>query len=135
VTRTYVDAGVLIAGARGDGAACEAALTILEDPDREFVSSAFVRLEVEPKAIYNGKEAEASFYDAFFAGVSSWAEDFDSLLTRAYEEARTNGIAAMDSLHVAAAAAVGAEELVTTGKPEKPIFRTSLVQVTSIRPK
>ncbi|BAU08518.1 hypothetical protein FIS3754_44660 [Fischerella sp. NIES-3754] len=34
--RTFIDAGVLIAAARGVGIVAERALTILEDPNREF---------------------------------------------------------------------------------------------------
>lgn len=50
--RTYVDAGVLIAAARGKDDVAVKAIQILDDPDREFVSSPFLRLEVLPKAVY-----------------------------------------------------------------------------------
>ena len=64
--RTFLDAGVLIAAARGNDTASTAALEILDDQSREFVSSPFVKLEVIPKAVYNGKTNEAEFYEAFF---------------------------------------------------------------------
>ena len=54
--RTFIDAGVLIAAARGKDAPSMSALEILDDQSREFVSSPFVELEVIPKAIYNRKE-------------------------------------------------------------------------------
>ena len=44
--RTFVDSGVLITAARGSGESAHDALAILDDPDREFVSSFFIRLEV-----------------------------------------------------------------------------------------
>jgi hypothetical protein len=43
-------------------------------------------------------------------------------------------MAAMDALHVAAAALVGATELITTEKPNKPIHRATSVRVVSIQP-
>jgi len=50
--RTFIDAGVLIAAARGRDAPSMSALEILDDQSREFVSSPFVELEVLPKAIF-----------------------------------------------------------------------------------
>jgi hypothetical protein len=74
--RTYLDAGVLIIAARGVGDASEQALSILEDCDREFVSSLFLKLEVLPKAIYNQQVDEVAFYEDFFATVASWTDAF-----------------------------------------------------------
>lgn len=63
---TFIDAGVLIAAARGRTEVSAEALAILDDPDRSFASSEFVRLEVLPKALFNRKSAEAEFYLEFF---------------------------------------------------------------------
>jgi predicted nucleic acid-binding protein len=53
MTRTFVDAGVLIAAATGrQPALYRRAIAILDDPVRDFVASDFLRLEVLPKAIY-----------------------------------------------------------------------------------
>jgi len=52
VIRTFLDSGVLIAAARGTGAQGTRALALFNDPDRVFVTSEFVRMEVFPKAIY-----------------------------------------------------------------------------------
>jgi hypothetical protein len=43
---TFVDAGILILGARGQGALSDRALAVLCDPRRRFVASPFLRLEV-----------------------------------------------------------------------------------------
>lgn len=43
MTRTFIDSGVLIVAARGEGAIAERALAILEDPNREFASSVFLK--------------------------------------------------------------------------------------------
>ena len=53
--RTFIDSGVLIAAARGDGIMAQTSLDILQDTNREFVSSIFLKMEVLPKAIYNKK--------------------------------------------------------------------------------
>ena len=44
------------------------------------------------------------------------------------------GVQAMDALHVAAAALVGAHELVTTERSTRSIHRTRSVNVVSINP-
>lgn len=51
--RTFLDSGFLITAARGSGEMALQALEILDDPNRAFVSSIFVKLEVLPKAVYN----------------------------------------------------------------------------------
>ena len=49
---TFVDSGVLIAAARGEGGLAVRALAVLDDPERQFATSNLVKLEVLPKAIY-----------------------------------------------------------------------------------
>lgn len=61
-----MDSGVLIAAARGTDEAARRAMAVLDDPERSFASSAFVRLEVLPKALRHRREAEARFYETFF---------------------------------------------------------------------
>ena len=133
--RTYVDAGVLIAAARGIAPIALKALEILDDPNREFVSSVFLKLEVLPKAMYNRNEAEAEFYNTFFDAITQWADSLDTVVQEAFNQAGSSGLAAMDALHVASAASLGAEELVTTERSEKPIHRTQLIRVISIMPR
>lgn len=130
--RTFIDAGVLVAAARGVGEISEKALEVLQDSDREFASSIFIKLEVLPKAVYNRQTDEAEFYETFFNAVTYWANDVERIIEEAYRIACTYGLASMDSLHVAAALLVGAEELVTTEKPTKPMYRVTGIQVISI---
>lgn len=130
--RTYVDAGILIAGFRSGGAASGSALDVLGDPDREFVGSVFLRLEVLPKAAYHRNEDELAFYEAFFRRVVAWAVPMTEVIERAEWEAARYGLNALDALHVAAAVLLGAEELVTTEGPRKPIHRTTSVRVVGI---
>jgi predicted nucleic acid-binding protein len=57
---TFVDAGVLIAAARGGSEQAARAMEILDDPDRELAASPFLRLEVLPQATFNERTAEAA---------------------------------------------------------------------------
>jgi hypothetical protein len=128
----YIDSGVLIAATRGVPDVSATALAVLVDPDYRFASSAFVRLEVLPKARYHLRKDEAAFYETFFDNVSVWASITDELLNTALAAAELSGLSAMDALHIAAAAATGAEELVTSEQSTKPIHRSSLVRVRTI---
>jgi hypothetical protein len=130
---TFVDAGVLIAAARGRTDVSAQAMAILDDPDRSFASSDFIRLEVLPKAIFNGKSAEADFYIEFFRSVSHWPLNADAVVRHAYELGVKFGLAALDALHVAATISAGAEELVTTEKRGKPPHRTTGIRIHSIQ--
>jgi len=130
--RTYVDAGVLIAAARGAEPISARAMAILVDPDREFVSSIFVKLEVLPKPIYLQRQIEVEFYEAFFAAVTVWADSIEEIAAAAYQEACNLGLAALDALHLAAAHTVGATEFVTTERLDKPIHRAKSIGVISI---
>jgi predicted nucleic acid-binding protein len=130
--RTYLDAGVLIAAARGKAPLATKALDILDDPNRQFVSSVFLKLEVLPKAVYHKNTSEVEFYEAVFDAVTDWAESTDEIIERGYKEALAYGLAPLDALHVAAAVILGADELVTTEKGDKPIHRTAAVKVVSI---
>lgn len=131
---TFVDAGVLIAAARGGHIQGARAMEIFDDPEREFAASVFLRLEVLPQALFNKRVAEAEFYESFFATVSHWATDLAAVTEIAMREASTNGVEAMDALHVAAAASVGATELITTEKPSRSIHRARAVKVRTIHP-
>ncbi len=132
--RTFIDSGVLIYAARGEDAIAEVALQFLEDSNREFASSIFLKLEVLPKAIFNKREQESRFYESFFSAVSYWAMDIDLIVRNAYQESGQFGLGAMDALHVAAAVSVGATEFITNEKPNKSIHRTQSIQIISIHP-
>ncbi len=130
---TYVDAGVLIAATRGNGLAATKAFAILDDPNRAFAASVFLQLEVLPKAIYFKRQNEVAFYHAFFASVQFWSKSLEKVTQTAYRIAEESGLAAIDALHVAAAIAVEAEELITTEKPNKPIHRVSGIKVIDLQ--
>lgn len=121
---TFVDASVLIYAANKP-----TALTLarrmralqLGDPDRDFLASEYLRLEVLPMVVCYRKSREVAFYQKFFEGAALWA-DSSKLITPAYDLASRFGLGALDALHVAAATIHNAE-LVSAEKPTKPIYR------------
>jgi predicted nucleic acid-binding protein len=129
---TFVDSSVLITAARGDSRNSLDALAILDDPDRTFASSAFVRLEVLPKPFFFRRTDESLFYQRFFQSVTRWAPFGEPLLDEALDIAAQAGLSALDAFHIAAAVAVGADELITAEKPSKPIHRVTGISVRSI---
>lgn len=133
MTKTYLDSCVLIAAAMGKEEVYEKAMQILDDPEREFVSSVFSKIETLPMAIFKNNQSEVEFYETFFQSVKVWATDFDKITEDAYEEASICGMTTLDALHVAAAVSLNSTELITTEKSSKPMFRTSKLKVTTIR--
>lgn len=132
LTKTYIDSGVLIAAFRGITPTRIKATKILDDPQREYATSLFVKLEVLPKAIYNKQVAEVDFYETFFAGCTIWANELEKIVESAQKLASDFGLGAIDALHVAAAISVNSDEFITTEKPSKPMHRVTQIQVISI---
>lgn len=130
--RTYLDSGVLIAVARASDEMTTKALLILDDPEREFVSSAFVKLEVLSKAIYHKQASEVEVYQCFFESCSLWANDLTNIVQLAQDLAAKYGLGALDALHVASAISVQADEFITTEKLTKLLHRVTEIQVISI---
>ncbi len=128
--RSFPDSGVLIDAARGLPPFDRIAFEYFDSSERIFLTSPFVRLETVPKAAYMRLEAELDFYNIFFNHHAlEYCRDWAPLEKTADTLARQYGLSAMDALHVAAASLLGADELVTTERPSKPIYRNRLVEV------
>ncbi len=132
MTRTFIDAGVLIAAACGVPGIADIALRLLDEPQRVFVTSDLVRLEVVPKPSYHGYKDEVAFHEEFFANARRIAVS-KQLLEEALREACQFGLSACDAIHVAAAKRAKCAEFLTTEKPSKPLFRVSGITVVSVR--
>ncbi len=132
--RTFVDSGVLIEAFRGSSAIATSALAILNDANREFVTSEFVRLEVLPKPTFQRRLIEVAFYNAFFATAAQSAPITRALVRLAMRHAEAFGLSAVDALHIAAAETTGAAELITAERPTSPLSRVTSIRVVSIRP-
>jgi predicted nucleic acid-binding protein len=130
-TITFLDSGVLISAHRGEPAIRKRALALLDDPGRTFVTSDFVRLEIIPKATYNERSDEVSFYKAFFA-IAKVQPISKKLVETALAESIKWGLSAIDAFHVAAAKVKGCGELYTTERLGKPLFRVKNLRVISL---
>jgi len=116
-TRTYLDTCVLIAAVRGDDPAHQAAMAVLDDPDRTFLTSDFVRLETLPTARREHRCRELAFLAGFFkAAQAPERSQYGTIVDSAIEVATETGLRALDALHVAAARAMDADAIVTGDK-------------------
>lgn len=127
---TFLDANVLIAATSTDSPHALAASQVILDPNREFVGNDFLILETLPKKAFHGFKMATAFLQDFFAnGCRLWIETDADLLRDAIDEATRNDLSAIDSIHIVAAAAAKADELITLEKRTKPIYRSRLVKV------
>jgi len=133
VTRTFVDSDVLIAGARSADDISHRAIGILDDPNRQFISSDFIRLEVLPKPIYFRRPEEVAFYEAYFTRVSAWVQPSSILVEFALQLGQRFGLNALDALNVAAATQASCDEFVTGERLTSPLLRVTTVTVVSLR--
>ena len=131
MTRTFLDAGILISAVRGQEAVAARALAILEDPQRSFIASDFLKMEVLPKALYYQRPAEVALYERFFSKARLIPVSA-TLVTQAYMEACTFGLSALDALHVTVAKTNGAEEFITTESQTTPLFRVTGLVIKTI---
>ncbi len=130
--KTYLDSGVLIAAARGIDVVSSRAILILDDDQRQFCSSCFVRLEILAKAKYHQQLMEVEFYQSFFSSCMFWADALEPIVELAEDLASKYGLNALDALQAASAIYLNVDELITTEKLTKPLHRVTEIQVISI---
>jgi predicted nucleic acid-binding protein len=132
--RTFIDTDLLIDAARGDVDIGGAAMAVLSDTNRVFLTSVFVQLEIIPQARFNRRERELAFYMKFFSRCHKVAASDELVALSINIRSDIRGLGALDALHLAAAIQGGADELVTSEGRTKPMFSCSALTVTSIRP-
>lgn len=130
--KTYLDSGVLIAAARGIDTVSLIALSILDDEQRQFCSSCFVRLEVLAKAKYHQQQVEIDFYQSFFNSCRFWTNDLKTVINLAEELASKYGLNALDALQVSSAISLSSDEFITTEKLTKPLHRVKEIKIISL---
>ena len=130
--RTFLDTGVLIAACQSNTAFGIAALSLLDDPQRAFVASLLLKLELLPQPTFHQRQDEVEFYQAFFDTVSLWQPMNDQLVLDAMHEASQHTLSAMDALHVVTARNLHAVEFITTEKPDKPIYQIQSPKIISL---
>jgi predicted nucleic acid-binding protein len=126
---TYLDSNVLIAAASETDARVEAAIAVLFDAKRKFISSIFQSVEVLPSARRNRRKSEMELYEYFFQSARTSPRDYDEVGRLACQIIEQHAISSMDALHLASALSVGAEQLVTLESPRKGIAKTGLIEV------
>jgi predicted nucleic acid-binding protein len=133
---TYLDTVVLIAAAVGTRDISDKAFSLLAEGvqgQRKFVGSDFLKIETIPKAVFHKNRDEEEFYNTYFQMCEYWANFDKDTLDKAIEHASEYGMSSIDALHVISAYKGSAQELITGEKKTKPMFRTPLLEVTSIR--
>lgn len=133
MTRTYPDSDILIAAAKGNEDISEAAIALLEDPEREFVASTYTIFETLATALHNGFSDQAEFYERFFDDIEEWAITCEDVLATAYNESVDCGVHGFDAFHVAAAISLNADELVTGERSTSMLANTPNIHVVSMR--
>lgn len=129
--RTYIDAGVLIEAFRGTNPRAVRALRVLDDPDRKFVVSDYLRLEVLPKPTFHNKREEVEFMQAVFENAEN-VKTSSELTGCALAMASKYDMAPIDALHIGAAAVADVDEFVTMDKSTEPMCKVEEVNVVSI---
>ncbi len=129
--KTFLDSGVLLHAWRGANLS-GAALKVLEDDTRQFVTSQMVRLELLPKARFERHTAEVAFYEDHFSDCVACEPLGEALGKEAEKLAVRYGLAGPDALQLAAAMRQGVEEFYTSEKPGKPMFRVKELKVISL---
>lgn len=78
--------------------------------------------------LFNKRHQEYRFYREYFKQAAMF-NDVRLILERASREASRSGVSAMDSLHLAAAHLLKADEFLTIENPRKSIYRSKLVKI------
>ena len=130
--RTYLDSSVLIAAFRGDSAVAVRALEVLDDPERQFVVSDYLRLEVLPKPTFLGRREEVLFMRTFLEEAAEDVPSSQELTGRAVRLASQYNMTPIDALHVGTAMTAGVDEFVTMEKAIKPMCRIREIKVVSL---
>jgi predicted nucleic acid-binding protein len=138
--RTFSDAGVLIWFTRDhDEPRCRAAREVLEDPEREFLTSPFLKAELLPHALRSRKQPEVVALERYFS-LCECVSDLGEILAMAETVLRARPMGLADALHVSAAHLLGADEFVTTEAGKKSaraaaLFDNPFVRVITLRPR
>jgi predicted nucleic acid-binding protein len=129
---TYLDTSVLIEAFRGEKAAAFRALEVLDDPERRFVVSDYLRLEVLPHPTFLGRRDEVQFMRAFLEGAAEDVPSSQELTGCAVSLASQYDMTAIDALHVGAAVTAVVDEFVTMEKSTTPMCRVREIKVVSL---
>ena len=131
---TFLDTGVFIAAYRGEARIKARARALLGEPERNFVTSDLLRLELLPLPAFHHRREEIAFYEGIFSDVVNFSEPLaERSVLAALVLAREHGLTALDALHLSLAIAAECQEFVTTERPGKSrLFNVQSLKVVSI---
>lgn len=128
-----MDSCVLIAAYQGTQEISSAAMAVLDDPDRQFVVSSYIELEVLPKPLFYNRVEEAAFMRQFFGEVSERIETSQEIICGAVTLAAKYDLSPIDALHASIARTASVDELVTLEGCNKPLLRVRDPNVVTLR--
>lgn len=131
--KTFIDASVLIEAYQGNNELHQKALEIIDDPEREFIVSDYLSLEVIPKPTFHQFHEEVEFMQDFIDSAPLKASVTPSITGHAITLACRYDLHPLDALHAGTAVESKADELITLEKPEKPLCKVKEVKVVSLR--
>jgi predicted nucleic acid-binding protein len=132
-TKTFVDSNVLITAFQGTNEVWQKAMEIIDDPEREFIVSDYLKLEVVPQPTFHQRHSEIQFMQTFLDSATVYARANGQITNEALTLACRYSLGAMDALHAGTAILLKADELITLEKPEKPLCQIKEIQVVSLR--
>lgn len=132
-TRTFVDADVLITAFQGKDEIWQKAIEVLDDPEREFVVSDYLKLEVIPKPTFHGFHEEVQFMQTFIDNASIQVGATPSITAQAITLACRYDLTPLDALHAGTAIESNADMLITLERPTSPLCQIKEVKIVSLR--
>ena len=129
---TYLDANVLIAAFQGHSDIAFRALEVLDDSERQFVVSDYLRLEVLPKPTFLKRHEEVQFMQTFLEEAVEDVPSSQEMTGLAVSLASRYDMTPIDALHVGAAVTADADEIITIEKATKPMCRVQEIKVVSL---
>jgi predicted nucleic acid-binding protein len=121
-TRTFLDAGVLLALTDTKHPKFTAATSLINDPRRAFAASIYLQLETLPKFVYFKHRVQVEILSRYFHRVKYWPRQPEKLLASGFKLSQQYGLGGMDALHIAAVQ-TGCTEFFTTEKTASAIHR------------
>ncbi len=119
---TYLDSCVLIAAFQGNHELYEEAIRLLDEEDRKFVISDYVKLETYPKPFTHKRQNELEFMQCIYDN-STHIETSPEVTKNAIELAGNYDLGPMDALHASIAMSGNVDEFITAEKPTKPFSK------------
>ncbi len=128
--RTFLDTCVLINAFCGTEEISQKAMVIIDDPDREFIASDFLSLELLPKPTFNKKEDAVAFYTEYLLAVSDLVKITPEVTSEALTLACNFGLGPIDALHFQAAINADVSEFFTSEKRSRAFFNINNLSIT-----